>query len=605
MKVAELPPADASDPKMLLLFVQFYWALLRDRHGEDATKILNKERGERGYVYLLNNPKQTSRIEDDAFQSGFNKVPGSIPRNLKFRKTDNAEKDVPGCPEREGESSSQTCPPSLDSTSLSETRQIGFNPSTTPLPPDSQNTNDLPEPRKRRQTSPDIPRKKHRRTNEATSDASKLGDDNDLIPQSQSWSHSECKEDTLSLSCPPVASSTSESTKFELHGMALSFPSNAPVPNIHDPQRGLEAHPAQGKQKSRSFRATKKTPVMAPLPKDATLQCKQHGTTGNPKKRRASSSEGHQRKRREVPVDQEDSVPITVQADLVKRKKGRPLKLKEGQEGSASNMPFVSRKKKDRLLESKVLSLPRAQLNAGTVVPFSGQNVNMTQEISITSRTHFFSAQLKRQEVPVDQESSISPDLVGKKGGRSPKVKEGQEGSASMTAQLATKKAKDRPLKSQVLSLSQAQLNAGTVVPFLKENVDMKQETSITSCIPFSPTRSSHGVSGLILDRGTKEEIINHSENWWSTQEHGLVEDDSTLDCEAPAATQMEDHPTDIFPTQKPPLCVNPPIWAQVRDNTLRHNELSSTFLSSPAKKFVKPLIGFGAIRVAFILRTM
>ena len=510
---------DVSEPELKRLFVQFYWALFCDY--EFAVRILNKERSKRGHGYMLGrvtlrcdtlvssadstkqvHPKQ---IGDDTFRPPFQKVPGSIPHGLKFKKY---PKDVPGYPEREGKSSSQTCPPSLDPTSLSETCQFKFYPSTLPLRPDSQNTSDLSKPRKRRQTGPDTPRKKHRRINEATSDASKLGDDNNLIPQSQAWSHSDYKEGILSLSCPPVTCSTSESTRFELLEKVSSLPSNAPVPNIHDPQRGVEAHPAQGKQKSRSLGATK-TPVMVPRPKDATLQRKQHGTTSNPKKRRASSSEGHQRKRREVPVDQEDSVPITVQPDLVKRKRGRPPKLKEGQEGSASNMPFASRKKKDRLLESKVLSLSQAQLNAGTLVPYSG------------------------------------------------------------------------------------------------ENVDMTQETSITSCIPFSPAQSSHAVSGLMLGRGTKEEIIIHSENWWSTQEHGLVEEDFTLDYEAPAATQMEYRPTDIFPTQKPPLCVNPPIWAQVRDNALRYNKLSSTFLSSPAKKFVKPLIGFGAIKVAFILRTM
>lgn len=583
MKVAELPPADASDPKMLLLFVQFYWALLRDRHGEDATKILNKERGERGYVYLLNNPKQTSRIEDDAFQSGFNKVPGSIPRNLKFRKTDNAEKDVPGCPEREGESSSQTCPPSLDSTSLSETRQIGFNPSTTPLPPDSQNTNDLPEPRKRRQTSPDIPRKKHRRTNEATSDASKLGDDNNLKPQSQAWSISEWKEDALSLSCPPVASFTSESTRFEPNETVLSLPANAPVPNIHDFQKDVETRPAQGEQKSYSnFGATKKAPALAPRPKDATRHRKQYETTSNPKKRRASSSDGHRRERREFPVDQEVTVPITDQPDLVKRKGGRPPKLKEEQEGSASTMQLAPRQK-NRPLKSKLLSLPQAQSNAGTVVPSSGQNVDMTQETSFISfspaHTH------KRQGVPIDQGDSVPiivpPDLVKKKPGRPPKVKEGQEGSASV--QLTPRKKKDRLLKSK-LSLSQAQLNAGTAVSLFGQIVDMTQQTSITSCTSF-PLAQSHAVSGLqetveklsrhddvppsVLDRGMKKIIINHPENWLSTQEHGLVDEDFILDCEAPAATQMEDRPSDIFPTQKPPLCVNPPIWAQVRDDTL------------------------------------
>ena len=544
-------------------------------------------------------------------QPPFKKVPGSIPRFLKFNKILNT-KDVPGRPEREGESSSQTCPPSLDPTSLSVTRKIGSNPSALPLPPNSQNTSDLPEPRKR-QTSPDTQRKKHQGINEATSDANKLGDNNNLLPQSQTWSRFEWEEDALSLSCPPIASFTSESTRIELDETVLSLPSSAPVPKIHDPQGGVEAHPAQGKQKSRSnFKATKKTSVLASRPKDATHQPKQYGTTSDPKKRRASSSEDHQWKRQDAPVDQ-DSVPIIVQADLGKKKRGRAPRVKEGQEGSASTIVQPApRKKKVQPLISQ------AQLNAGTVIPFSGQNVDMTQETSITSCIPFSPAQCERQEVPVQQDFVplfVQPDLAKKKRGRRPKAKEGQEGSASITMQPVSGRKIDRPLKSQ------PQLNAGTV-PFSGQNIDITQVTPITFCIPFSLAQSSNAVSGLqetveglsrhdhlswsMLDRGMKEEKINRPENWLWTQpeEHGLVED-FTLDCEAPAATQTEDRPTDIFPAQKPPLCVNPPIWAQVRDNILRYNKLSPASLSSPAKKFVKPLIGSGAIKGVFILCTM
>ena len=529
----------------------------------------------------------------------------SLPRGLKFNKIPKA-KDVPGCPEREGEGSSQTYPPSLDPTELSVTREIEFNPSTLPLPPDPQNSSDLPNPRKR-ETSPDTPRKKHRGINEATSDASKLGDNNNHEPQFQAWSHFDRKEDAFSLGCPPVAAPTSEWTRIEHDETVLSLPSNAPVPKIHDPQRGVDAHPAQGKQKSR---ATKKTSVLTPRPKDATRQPKQYGTTSNSKKKLASSSEGHQRKRQEVPVDQEDSVPI-VQPDLAKKKRGRPPKVGEEQEGSASiTVQPAPRMKKGRPLKSE------AQLNPWPVVPVSGQNVDMTQETSITSCTTFSPAQRKRQEVPMKQEDSV-PIIVQpgkKKRGRCPKVEKGQEGSASITVQPAPGREKNRPLKSQV------QLNAGTVVPFPGQNVDMTQETSITPCILSSPTQSSHAVSGLqetvewlschdnvsrSIDMDMKDEITNRSENWLCMQEHGCVEEDFILDCEAPAATQMDDRPTDIFPAQKPPLCVNPPIWAQVCDNALRYNKLSSAFLSSPAKKFVKPSIGSGVIKVVFILHTM
>ena len=413
-------------------------------------------------------------------QPPLKKVPGKIPRGLKFNKNLSTKKVVPDCPEREAKDSSQTCPPSLDPTSLSVTREIiEFHPSTLSLPPDSQNTSDLPKPRKR-QTSPDTPHKKHRGISEATLDASELGGNNNLEPPPKIC-HIVRKKEKLSIVCKPVASSRSELTRTELDETVLSSPSNASVPKIHDPQRGVEAHPAQGKQKSRSTsQATKKTSVLAPQPNDSTCQPKQYETTSNPKKRRASNSEGHQRKRHEVPVDQEDSVPTIDQPKLVK-KRGRP-----------------------------------------------------------------------------------------------PNVKKGQEGSASLTVQPIPRKKMDRPPKSEV------QLNTATVAPFLGHNVDTTRETPLTSFFHFPPAQAPHAVSGLqetvegflrhdhvprsILDGGIKEEI-NPSENWVRTQEHVLVED-FILDCEAPAATQIEDRPTDIFPTQKPPLSVNPPIWAQVCDNT-------------------------------------
>ena len=617
---------------MICLFVKFYWALFQGRDSREAILILQAARKKQGCGYYVNNsvlklqgestadltkqvhPKQTSQTGDDTFPSQSKNVPGS---NIKLQKILNAKKDVPGCPERdssqtcptplsvsrqiesnpptlpsppdsqntmairnlpkkrkmqmnsdkrrvkhqkikkaasdtilcnvsrnrnddidektearpsqreiindkadhvsndalsgpslsikmtkdvpghperEGESSSQTCQPSLYPTSLSVSREIGYNSSTLSLPPDSQNTSDLPKQRKR-QTSPDTPHKKHRGINGATLDASTLGDNNNE-PQPQTWSHSERKGDTLSLSCPPVASSTSDSTRNELDETDLTLPSNAPVHKIHDPQRGVEAQTAQGKEKIR--------PIILP--------------PSNPKKRRASSSKGHQRKQQEVPVDQ-----------------GRPTKVKEV-EGSAS------------------------------LVPISDQ-----------------------------------PYSAIKKRGRPPKVKEGQEGSTSKTVQPALSKEKGRHFTLQ------AQLNDRRVV--FGQNFDITQETSITPCIPFSPAQTSHaafgfqetieGLSRYDQDRDMKEEIINHSKNWlMQPEDHDLVEENGTLDFEAPAAT-------DIYPTQKPPLSVNPPIWAQVRDNTLRYNKLSSAFLSSPAKKFVKPLIGSGAIKVVFILRTM
>jgi hypothetical protein len=391
---------------------------------------------------------KANHVSDGALysQPPLKKVPGRIPPGLKFIKNTSAKKDVLDCPEQEGKSSSQTCPPSLESSSLSATRVIESIPPASPLPPDSQNTTDLPKPRKR-QTSPDTPQKEHRGVNEATSDASKLGDNNDLEPHSKACHIEEAK---LKIICRPGASSTSESTRIELNKTIL-FRSNTPEPT--------------------NLAINKRPP--------------------------------------KVKEEQEDSASLTVQP--------------------------VSRKKR---------------------------------------------------------------------GGRPPKVNEGREGSASLTVQPVPRKKKGRPLKSQ------DQLDAGTVVPFSGQNVDMTQETSN---IPFSLAQSSHDVFGLqgrffyhdswpLFNRGMKEGI-NRSENWVSMQENVLVEEGFIF--EDPAATQMEDRPTNVFATHKPPLCVNPPIWAQVCDNIFRYNELSSAFLSSPAKKFVKHLIGSAAIKVVFILRTM
>ena len=605
------------EPGMLSLFVKFYWAL--SHSFDDAEKILLAAHKEQGYGYYLDkdeglesnidltkqmHPNQTSQIGDDTFQSLSKEAPGSIRRDIEFQKNHSAKKDAPNCPEREGKSfspssldfaslslsvtrqsgsnpsssfslppesrntaaicdlpkkrkrrqvgaerrsikhrkineasldtsklcnlsqirydvidektkarpsqledkadhvrvshaalcgqppfkklspglkfqknptakkdvpdyleregkRSQTCPPSLDPTSLSLTREIGFNSSALPLPPDSQDTTGLPKSRKRkRQTSLDTPRKRHWGINEATSNASKLGDNNNLEPHPRNRTcHFEWKEpNKLIMICRPVASSTSESTKIELDESVLLLPSNPPVPTIHDPQRGVEAHPVQGKQKSRSnSRATKKTSVLTPRPKDATRQPKEYETTSNPKKRRASNSDGVQHKGQEVPVDQEDSVPVVVQPDLAKKRRGRPPKVREEQEGSAS---------------VTVKAAPRKR-----------------------------------------------------RGGQPKKVKEGQE-------------------------------------------------TSITSGIPPA-AQSSHAISGLqeivegsprndhVSCRGMKEET-NHSENWIRSEEH-----EEDFDCEDPAVTQMEDCPTNISPTHKLQLPVNPPIWAQVCDTTL------------------------------------
>ena len=212
----------ASDPGMLRLFVRFYWALSQSEDYNSAAAVLQKELRRRGFGYVLHptqpakwlgstaditklkiHPTQT-QIRDDAIdaktearvsqrEDTTDKVDlngalcgqsppkkAGIPPGLNFRKNPTPKKDVPGCSEQEEKSFSQTCPPSLDPTSLSVTRDpchIELNSSTLPLPPESQNRTtvcDLVKTGKRRQTSPDSRCVKHRKFNEATWNTSKL-----------------------------------------------------------------------------------------------------------------------------------------------------------------------------------------------------------------------------------------------------------------------------------------------------------------------------------------------------------------------------------------------------------------------------------------------
>ena len=197
---------------------------------------------------------KADHVSDGALcgQPPLKKVPVRILRGLKFNKNLGAKKDVPDCPERQGKGYLQTCPP-LDPTSLSVTGEIELNSSASPLPPDSQNTTDLPKPRKR-QTSLDTPRKKHRGINEATTDASKLGDCNNLD------SPAHCFRSVAS----STSESTSESTRIELDETLVSLPSNAPVPKIHDPQRDVEAHPALGQNVDMTRK--QETPITSCIP---------------------------------------------------------------------------------------------------------------------------------------------------------------------------------------------------------------------------------------------------------------------------------------------------------------------------------------------------
>lgn len=873
----------AEEPGIANLFVQFYWTLSRDF--DSAASILHKERRRRGYGYVLSNPTQRSeslasttdltklkayptqtgisQIKNDVIdetearpsqredisvnlvdhtssgasldQSRPKKVPDSVLHGLKFRKNLNAKKDMLDCPERDKKSFSQTCPSSLDPTSLSGPCQIELNSLTSPLPPESQNTTtvcDLPKTRKRRQTSSDDRRVKHQMSNEATSDTSQLCNvsntsisshlanmsikpDNqvttfevvdNLRPQSQALSRPEGKQDTLTLSCPPLASSSSQSTKFKFDKTAQPLPPNVPVPSIEGSRRGLEAHPAQDKRRSHSKRSVAKNTLaldrrqkeanteLPRMPKgnlhhDGTVNGQsldkrsesrdrvdgsqkklksRKNPSSNPRSKKEhlsqhcslsvdpsseraardgssiidakfntsafssvtpaihnSSNRGRyaatncdarpEKRKQETPqnirivVDQKAidtnnkscNVPNDGCQILDKTKKsGRYAGLRFNKypkspeeqctapqihkyvipsssssdqcNASAICDPSNSRKRRSTSLDAlewenhavpsqevsaerpkqAITTSPREtkrrktvqeeimgepgkdksivpadkpsrgmeplngfitqdEIHPATGLPAMNETLSHLLQDETTSnpkRRRASSAEdchHQRQGIPADQEDSVpltvQSNPAKKKRGRAPKVKEYEQGSTSITMQLAPRK---KNARSKALSLSQAQLNDGTVVPLSGQTVGIKHKTSISTCISFTPAQQSGGVFGLqktieeghdhaprSLDRDMKEELINQSEN--------LVEENFTLDCEAPA---MDD---DIFPAQKPLLCVNPPIWAQVRDNTLRYNKMSSAFLSSPVKKYVRPSTGSEVIKVAFILRTI
>ena len=146
-----------------------------------------------------------------------------------------------------------------------------------------------------------------------------------------------------------------------------------------------------------------------------------------------------------------------------------------------------------------------------------------------------------------------------------------------------------------------------------EQNAEIKQETSISTCIPISPPqppdlfgsqetgegRSRHDRILQSLDRNMREESINLPEILLLEQEHDLVQD-FALGCVDPTAmlaqeegltldrvAAIKNYLIDTFPPQKPPLGVNPPIWAQVRDNTLQYYKLSSTCISVQSRQEV------------------
>lgn len=195
--------------------------------------------------------------------------------------------------------------------------------------------------------------------------------------------------------------------------------------------------------------------------------------------------------------------------------------------------------------------------------------------------------QHKRQKVPVDQEGSVPTTIHPNSVKSRPPKKSEQE---NPTVQLA-KRERDRPPKSKVLSSTQAWPDVGMVVSFSRQKVEIKQEASISAFIPLPPAQphdlqelSRHGcIPQPMLDRNMKG-LMNG--NVWLAQDHGLTKEDLTLNCVVSAATQR-DQLTDVFPTHKSPLDIQPPIWAQVCDNTSRYKKLSLAHISIQSRQEV------------------
>ncbi|KAF8813860.1 hypothetical protein BYT27DRAFT_7334882 [Phlegmacium glaucopus] len=152
------------------------------------------------------------------------------------------------------------------------------------------------------------------------------------------------------------------------------------------------------------------TDLLPPISKTLSHQPKEDETTSNVKREHASSLEDGQHKRLEVAVDQEGSVPITVQPE-VKKRRGRPPKVKTLEQEASAPIPVQhapGKRKKSRPPKSEMPSSAQAQLNAETTIPLSGQNVEANQELSISTfiplypayRHDVFGAQETVEELP-------------------------------------------------------------------------------------------------------------------------------------------------------------------------------------------------------------
>lgn len=167
---------------------------------------------------------------------------------------------------------------------------------------------------------------------------------------------------------------------------------------VKDKTTAVPAHnQSRGKK---GMRKKKQAPAKVESPDICMIQSETHPSTDLPpiyeslshqpeqsKGKRASSLEYRQHKRQKV--DQEASVLITVQPGPVKKRRGRPPKVKPlQQEGSVSTIQLPP---KSRPPKSK--SLAQAQSNAGKVIPLSGENVEIKQKPSISTCIPFPPAQ--------------------------------------------------------------------------------------------------------------------------------------------------------------------------------------------------------------------
>ena len=537
-----------------------------------------------------------------------------IPPGLKFKKTPHVKKDVPGCPEQADESLSQSCPPSLDP-ELSATRdpcQIELNSSTLPDPQNTAAVYDLHKTRKRRQTSPDARHLKHQKVNGSTSNTSQLynvsnafintqlannlarfdiqapnfGAGDNLKLRFQASSHLQWKEDTLWPNSLMAAK-----PELTFNKTTLSLLPNPPMLNTYDPQGDLEAHLPDATRKTNlsSDLRTKGEHLSQNCPPARYGPSKTNTRTSAlpPQLNLSVSPAIHAIAPNEVSVGRAEQAIMTSHRKT-KRKTVQeetmvvPVKDKTtavpAHNQSRGKKGMRTKKQAPVKMESADISMIQSETHPSTDLPSISESLAHQPKQSKRKRASSLEDhQHKRQKV--DQEASVlitvQRDPVKKRRGRPPKVKPLQQGSVS-TIQLPLKNKTSRPPKSK--SLAQAQSNAEKVIPLSGKNVEIKQKPSTSTCIPFPPAQHHDGFGSqetmgdlshhdhiprsTLIDRSIKEELINRSERLLA-QEHALVEG-ATLDCVTSAT--MENHPAGMFPAQKPPLDIKPPIWAQVRD---------------------------------------